>query len=631
MIKNYRNYLFVILYLVLLRIVLNITTGLSMFNLGIVFDIILMMFWVGVIAFFFRSPRKQRVYYIFVMVLSTIFVVVDSVYHDYFNIITSKTSLTGIKFLAEGQTLESYSIKIPLVAYIVIPLLGYFIYLIIQHKERDVFRIKDFKYLSLIFVVQTGLFLYWGSYEFDNKMDYYRSDAYLFETMHDRVLFSEKYGYYNYHILDIVRFRVEPDLDDATHQVSDYFRGLDSHEPNIYSDQFEGFNVISLISESLDVRFIDETLTPNLYRMMTNGYTFENYYTPVFQQGATCNSEYMSLTGLNAITSNDWSNNICDAYNENIFPYSLPAQLRDNGYDTYYFHSGYEWFYNRVNMIPQYGFETVKFQEDLLELPRYIKDEEERISSGQVLFEDKYDTQMMYFVDEYVDFSNPFHITFLTYSMHGAYDQSELYDHEDRILEAYPNSMTEDHEELLDDEILSYMEKLVEFDNFIGELLERLETEGVLDETLIAIYPDHYLYMMNYRTYTEHLEIDTEEHNYNLYKQKLILYTPSMTPRAFSVAGSTIDITPTILNLVYSDANFDYFMGTDLLSTNENYVMFSDLTITDGVSFLTLSQKEYGEPFDKSKFEDALKNEIEAFDIQKLLLNTDYFRQISED
>ena len=45
---------------------------------------------------------------------------------------------------------------------------------------------------------------------------------------------------------------------------------------------------------------------------LENGYSFDNYYTPVFQQGATCNSEYMSLTGLQAITTNDWSNNVCE-------------------------------------------------------------------------------------------------------------------------------------------------------------------------------------------------------------------------------------------------------------------------------------------------------------------------------
>ena len=623
MYKNYKSYIFVILYLVLLRIILNITIGLSVFNFGIFFDIVLMMFWVGIVAFFFKKAIYQKVYYIIVMLISTVFVIGDSVYYGYFSIITSKTSLGGLKFLQQGQTLE-YDIQIPLVAYLVTPVFFLIIYLIISNKDRDVFRMKDFKYLSVVFVIQVALFLFWGSYEFDNQMDYYRSDAYLFDTMHDRTLFSERYGYYNYHLLDLVRFRVKNDETELVEDVTNYFEELELHTTNDMSDVYDGYNVITITAESLDVRFIDETLTPNLYMMMENGYTFENYFTPVFQQGATCNSEYMGLSGLNAITSNDWSNNICDSYSENSFPFSMPAQLSNAGYDTYYFHSGFEWFYNRENMVPQYGFDTVKFQEDMYESGKYIKTEEERTNQDQIIFEEKFDSDMIHFLDEYVDYTNPFHINLLTYSMHGAYNQAELYPHEAQVEAAYPNNE-------FDEEIISYMEKLVEFDNMIGELLDTLEGEGVLDNTLIAIYPDHHVYMMNYKTYTEHLGLDLEEHSYELHRQNLILYATDMEGTVYEVPGSTIDITPTLLNMLDSSSDFSYFMGTDLFGTDENYVIFGDLTITDGHSFLTIREKEYGDPINRSNFENALLKEIEALDIQKMVLNSDYFKQLDEE
>ncbi len=623
MIKNYKSYLFVILYLVLLRIILNITIGLSVFNFGIIFDIVLMMFWVGIIAFFFKKALYQQIYYILVMLISTLFTIMDSVYYGYFSIITSKTSLAGLKFLQSGQTLE-YDIKIPLVAYLVAPLFIGFVYLIISNKERDVFRMKDFKYLSVVFVIQTALFLFWGSHEFDTQLEYYRSDAYLFETMHDRTLFSERYGYYNYHLLDLVRFRVKTDTDELVEEVTSYFDKLETHTSNDMSDIYNGYNVITITAETLDVRFVDEVLTPNLYMMMNNGYTFDNYFTPVFQQGATCNSEYMGLSGLNAISSNDWSNNICDSYSGNSFPYSLPSQLQEIGYDTYYFHSGYEWFYNRENMVPQYGFETVKFQEDMYDSGKYIKTEEERINQAQIIFEEKFDSNMLYFFDEYVDYSNPFHVNLLTYSMHGAYNQSDFYPHENQVEAAYPNNE-------FDEEIISYMEKLVEFDDMLGDLLDKLEAENVLDNTLIAIYPDHHIYMMKYKTYTEYLGIDLEEHSYELHRQNLVLYATNMEQTSFPIASSTIDITPTLLNMLDSNSDFRYFMGTDLFSTDVNFVIFSDLTITDGNSFLTIREKEYGDPINKELFEDALSNEIEALDIQKMLLNSDYFIHLEED
>lgn len=619
--RNYKGYLYVIGYLMLLRVALHITTGISVFSFGILFDLVLMMFWVGVIAFFIKKQRYQKTYYIVVMLIATVFVVGDSIYHDYFDIISSKTSLAGIELLQAGQTLE-YNLTIPLVAYIVTPIFIFFIYLIISNKKRDVFLLSDFRYLSIIFVVQTAIFLYWGSHEFETKLDYYRSDAYLFESMYDRSTFSEKYGYFNYHILDIVRIRTSRDREELIEEVDLFFRELDTHVTNDYSDTYNGYNLITITAETLDVRFIDETLTPNLYMMQENGYSFSNYFTPVFQQGATCNSEYMALTGLNAISSNDWSNNICETYVDNLFPYSLPSQLQQEGYHTYYFHSGYEWFYNRDLIIPHYGFKTVKFQEDIYELDYDNPTKEDY--DGSTPFVDKYDTNMLYFFDEFVDFDELFHINLLTYSMHGAYNQQELYPYEVRVEQAYPNNE-------FDEEILSYMEKLVEFDEMLGDLLDRLETEGVLDNTLIAIYPDHSIYMMDRTTYLDHLGIDVEEHAYELHRQNLILYSTNMEKTVFDVPGSTIDIAPTLLNMLDSSLSFDYFMGTDLLGTDTNYVIFSDLTITDGSSYLTIKEKVYGEPIDLATFEAALSHEIEALDIQKSLLNSEYFNDLEED
>ena len=57
--RKYHGYIYVIAYLMILRIVLNITVGVSVFSLGMLFDLILLMFWVGAIGFFFKNiPSK---------------------------------------------------------------------------------------------------------------------------------------------------------------------------------------------------------------------------------------------------------------------------------------------------------------------------------------------------------------------------------------------------------------------------------------------------------------------------------------------------------------------------------------------------------------------------------------------
>lgn len=605
--KRYTNYAYVIGYLILLRVVLAITVGINFFSLGIIFDLFLVMFWVGAIAIFMKKLITQKIFYVIVVLISTVFAVGDSIYYDYFETISAKKSFAGLKWLQEGTTLE-YDISIPLVAYLVTPILIGVIYLIITNKKKDIFVLKDFAILSSVFVVQVILFIIWGSYNFDTPIEYYRSDAYLFESMYDRVLYSEKYGYYNYHVLDFTKIRRSHDVAKTKIEIDKFFDEQEPHVTNDMSDIYNGYNVITIIGETLETRFIDPVLTPNLFKMMDEGMSFDNFYTPVFQQGATCNSEFMSLSGLGAITTNDWSNNICDSYGNNTFSYSLPSQLKEQGYDTYYFHGGHEWFYNREEVIPSYGFETVKFQEDFHRLG--------------IDYIDKFDSDMMMFFDEFVDYSNPFYINLLTYSGHGAYNQVEFFKYADRVEEAYPNND-------FDSEVINYMEKLVELDTLVGDLLVELENQGVLDNTIIAIYPDHFPYMMNTETYTEYIGID--EDSYEIMKQKLIIYATNMDKTVVSKAGATVDITPTLLNMVNSNSEFKYFTGTDLFSLEDNYILFSDLTISDGSNFLFINKKLFGDESEFSDLETALEQEISAFEIQKKLLEIDYFKVIKDE
>jgi phosphoglycerol transferase MdoB-like AlkP superfamily enzyme len=601
LLNNYKMYFIVIIYLIVLRFVLFFTTGLKLYPVGLVFDVIVMMFWVGVLIYFIHSLFWQKVYYFLVIIMSSLFVIVDSVYYDYFGVLFAKSGLSGIKWLQGGNTLE-YHITIPLIAYIITPLLIVVLYLIGSVKKRDQFQFRHFAVVLGLFVAQSTLFVFWGNQQFESRIAYYRSDAYLFESMYDRVRFSEKYGYYNYHILDLTRLHKAPDVSEDVAEINDYFENQSDHQKNAYSDIYKGYNVVMIVSETLETRFINETLTPNLYMMTENGMTFDNYFTTVFQQGATCNSEYMGMSGLEAIRSNDWSSNICDAYSNNANPYALPNQLKEAGYDTYYFHSGHEWFYNREVMIPHYGFDTVKFQEDL-------------INDGYTDFYDRFDTQMIDFLDEYMTYDEPFMMTLLTYSMHGAYNQEEFEKNADQLEAAYPGQD-------FDPEIRNYMLKLIEYDRLLGLLMDRLEEHGELDKTLFVIYPDHYPYMMNFNSYSSFIGIsDLHE----IARQKLTIYTPSMTKQVIHTTGSQIDITPTILNMVNSDGDFHYFMGKDLMSNEQNYVIFPDLTITDGQNFLNLDQTFIGDRNEYNNLETELENRILMFEIQKKLLNSDFF------
>ena len=299
------------------------------------------MFLVGFFGSLIRYKTSQKAFYIIVIVFFSVVMIVDVINVSYFDMITSKSNLFGIDRLGEGNTKE-YDLDIPFDIYVSI-LLGIFAsYFIITNKKLDVFYKKDFGILSLFFIIVASIFFVGGNYNFDTKDDYYKSDVYLYKTMHDSSLFSEKYGYFNYHILDLFRGEIKINEEEAYENINTYFDNKEEHVTNDYSDIYAGYNIINIVGETLETRFIDPVLTPNLYMMLNDGYTFDNYYTPVFQQGATCNTEFMSLTSISAVRSNHTINNVCDSYVDNTYTYALPNQLESIGYNTYYFHSGYE-------------------------------------------------------------------------------------------------------------------------------------------------------------------------------------------------------------------------------------------------------------------------------------------------
>ena len=200
--------------------------------------------------------------------------------------------------------------------------------------------------------------------------------------------------------------------------------------------------------------------------------------------------------------------------------------------------------------------------------------------------------------------------------MHGAYDQVEFNKYDDRVAAAYPN-------QTFDSEIENYMKKLVEFDNMLGLIMDRLEENGQLDNTLFAIFPDHYPYMMDYQTYEDHIGVKDDFHE--VMRQELIIYATNMTGEVIHTAGSTVDITPTLLNLLNSNSEFGYFSGNDLLGVDENYILFADLTITDGENILYLNESYDGDPAKFALLEAALEDRINALEIQKKLLTCNYF------
>ena len=586
-------------YLLVLRIVHAIVIPVRFFQWGLLLDALFMSMILIVFIVLVRNLKWQKTFFIFNILFWTLLTIADTIYHSYFFTLGARSNLQGLIQVSPDLLTEEYAITIPFSLVPVMIIAVFLIIYILRQKQADQINRRFLGFAGYIAIVQFMLLLSFYMPLAQPTLSYYQSDAYLFRAMPDRVRFAEKYGYYYYHIIDLVRPRPSLNLTTAKADIDEFFNQNDTHQVNEFTGQFEGYNLIKITVESLDTRFINPIISPNLYDMLHEGYHFENLYIPVFQQGATCNSEFMAMTSLYALNSNDYMNNICSAYNTNAFPYSLPHQLRDVGYQTFYFHSGYEFFYQRKYMMPQLGYEHVKFIEDLYAL-------------GYTDYNERRDTEMMAFIDEFMLFDEPFYLELLTYGLHGAYTHQDTAHHDSIVHQVYPHD--------IDPEIRVYLHKLYEFDLFLGQLVDRLIEEDVYQQTLIVLYTDHYPYMLDLDVLGEFINIDP--HSHELFRQSLILYNPSIEAKTFTQVGATIDIVPTILNLLHPEAEFRYFFGQDLFNVDKGYALLHDLSITDGEYRYALFNNTTPNP----TLNGALEREMIKYDLQLRLLELDYFK-----
>lgn len=373
--------------------------------------------------------------------------------------------------------------------------------------------------------------------------------------------------YSDLHDYSYVLENIEKVEDETTKEklknIYDTFNSNSFHSKNEYTGRFKGYNMINIIGETLEIRFAHPELTPNLWHIMNNSMYFENYYVSEYQEGATCNTEFMSHASLYPVVTSSWSGNMCQNENttSDIFKFAMPAQLEANGYNSYYFHLGYRGFYNRGNFIPNFGFDRdkIKFIHEI-DCSDYVTDD--------------YNIR---FYERFIDFSKPFYVSNLTYSMHGGYAGNSLgvnSERENRVLTALDKNKDYFKDMM---EAFYYLQKLTYFDDFLGDLLNLLEEKGVKDKTIINIYRDHSPYMMSNDHYTRYMQAYHPELNYKKdsiirYNHPLLIYDCGNSQKeVISYAGSTEDLVPTFLNLLGFDetnVNYRHFMGYDILSGN---------------------------------------------------------------
>ena len=213
-------------------------------------------------------------------------------------------------------------------------------------------------------------------------------------------------------------------------------------------------------------------------------------------------------------------------------------------------------------------------------------------------------------------------------SNHTPFSDLELMDEYPTTIDVTIDNQTITREYLNDTTMGNYLRSVHYADSAIGEFINELDEEGLLDNTVLVIYGDHdarldyddYNLLYNYDPITD--KIKTEEdsgyisygkYNYELdRKVPLIIWTKDKEYKInIDKPMGMIDVLPTLGNML--GIHSDYQLGKDVLNLTED----NTVTFIDG-SFLT-SEVYYNAP----------KGEI--YSINNAPINEEYIRKKAKE
>ena len=123
----------------------------------------------------------------------------------------------------------------------------------------------------------------------------------------------------------------------------------------------------------------------------------------------------------------------------------------------------------------------------------------------------------------------------------------------------------------------------METDQFVAELLAKLEASGHLDDTALVFYADHYnYYMMDDPLNMELKGVD----NMNMLQHTdFFIWSADLDAVQVDKVTSTLDVLPTVANLFGLDTTGAFLAGHDGLGDQGGYVFFADGSWYDGTTY----------------------------------------------
>lgn len=377
---------------------------------------------------------------------------------------------------------------------------------------------------------------------------------------------------------------------------------------NKYTGMFKDKNLIVITAEAFSPIAVNEALTPTLYKLVNQGFTFTNFYSPIYYV-STSDGEYVSLTSLLPKES-VWS---FYKSSKNYLPYVYGNVFKNLGYETYAFHDGQYKYYDRNLSHPNMGYKYMACGNGLEKLMNCKKWPQSDLEMINATF-DMYSNEEK-FVAYYMSISGHLEYNF------------------------YGNNMANKNKALVadteySDKIKAYIACQIELDKALEELINKLKEKDILDDTVIVLSADHYPYGLTNDDINSVTSL--EDAKFDIHKNNLIIWSNTMKKNIkIDKIAESLDILPTILNLFGINYDSRLLIGKDILSDTDGLVILNDRSwITkygkynaSTQKFTSLTEEEIPENY-VNKINEIVANK---FVISKNILDTNYYKHVFKE
>ncbi len=637
--KNIKIHPFIYLFLSILyfEIITKIVIANHFFNIGIIYLIIFSIPFSLLFTILTKSfPLKvNRFICLFISLIMTIYFEVQYIFYNLFSVPFSFSTISLANQAFDFTNIIKDAIFDHLLVFLL--LLIPFITLIIFIKKIDFSQYHKETIISLILLFITSyLSTFLTLIPSKNKHD-------LYFYVDDQLSLIDSFGMLTYTKIDIKRqvFGYDTELiietnnnnkndtsikdidygenildlnlsstsDKAINKINNYVSNEIATNKTEYTGMFANKNLIFILAEGFNEVAVDKERTPTLYKLINNGFVFNNFYSPVFL--STTGGEFQATTGL--IPTQD----ILSTWKKKKpeITYGLGNTFGSLGYRVQSYHNWTYTYYKRNITMGTLGFNQYLGCGNGLE---------DRMNCDWLPL----DSEMVEVTtSDYLNQDGNFVTYYVTVSGHSPYNSGDnialLHFDEVKDLE-------------YSDSVKYYLAAQIELDKMLEKLIEKLEESGELKDTVIALVGDHYPYTLSIDEMNEAATYEKDD-TIEVNRSNFILWNSEMKePIIIDKVGSQIDVLPTILNLFGIDYDSRLIVGKDILSDYEGLAIFSNRSWTTDYGSYDSSTKTFtlkeGRELKGETVDDYVKrinNRVaNSFSISKLIIDNDYYKYI---